>query len=352
MMTQPASDRFQLARRLLAIKQDVSRDVVDQFFTAHPEWDARFGDHGRLQTANDTCFHIDFLAGAIEAGSPDAFGDYSRWSARVLGSRGMDARLLEEHLSRIQERLFVQLMPPDRETVAAYMDTGRNACIQPAPNPDSTGPSNLTARAFLAAILAGRRLAALQIVEQTLNDGQPLTDVYVDVLAASLHAVGRLWEMNRITVAQEHMATAIAQYVLAAIYPRMDPPQHPCGSMVVTGVAGEQHQIGANLVADAMEAQGWAVRFLGTNLPHPSVINAIQEVKAEVLCISTTLVSNLPSVAELIKLVRARLGVQAPRIVLGGAAYRHAPDFLQQVGPVEFFSDLRRALAMLNSPQN
>ncbi len=69
------------------------------------------------------------------------------------------------------------------------------------------------------------------------------------------------------------------------------------GSMVVTGVAGELHQIGANLVADAMEAKGWMVRFLGTNLPHSSVLSAVEQSSADILCISTTIVANLPAVA-------------------------------------------------------
>jgi methanogenic corrinoid protein MtbC1 len=117
--------------------------------------------------------------------------------------------------------------------------------------------------------------------------------------------------------------------------------------MVVTGVSGELHQIGANLVADAMEAEGWAVQFLGSNLPDSSVVAAVEGSSANVLCISTTIVANLPSVVELVRAVRSKLGVRAPKIVLGGAAYLMAPLFGQELGAVELVTDLRRALAML-----
>jgi methanogenic corrinoid protein MtbC1 len=172
-------------------------------------------------------------------------------------------------------------------------------------------------------------------------------DIYVDVFSAALHEVGYLWEQNKINVAQEHIATAITQYAIAMIYPRLVPPALSRGNMVVTGVCGEQHQVGANLVADAMEANGWAVRFLGTNLPHSTVVATLEEVSADVLCISTTLVANLPSAAELIRTVRSKLGLKAPRIVLGGAAFLRTPDFVKELGSAYVFADLRQALAAL-----
>jgi cobalamin-dependent methionine synthase I len=129
--------------------------------------------------------------------------------------------------------------------------------------------------------------------------GHSHLDIYVDVFAESLYRVGKLWEQNTISVAQEHIATSITQYAIAAIYPRLVPVSIQRGRMIVTGVSGELHQIGANLVADAMESNGWTVRFLGTNLPHSAVLATVEEFSPEVLCISTTIVANLASVVEL-----------------------------------------------------
>ena len=161
------------------------------------------------------------------------------------------------------------------------------------------------------------------------------------------YRVGDLWETNRISVAQEHLATSITQYAIAAIYREMVPAEVNRGSMVVTGVAGELHQIGANILADAMEAEGWTVRFLGTNLPHSSILATIREISASVLCISTTILSNLPSVVELMETVRSQMKEDAPKIVLGGAAYRMAPQFASEVGATAAVTDLRGGLALL-----
>lgn len=343
-------DRFNLAQKLLSVKQSVSQSITDDFFLLHPEWEVRYGERGRRHCTADACFHIEFLAGAIEAGSPIAFADYTRWTARMLGARGIDAHAIEENLAQLEKHISPLLLPAERDAVCTFLSLGLQACTQPPPDSGQQaedGPLSLTMRAYLAAILGFQRQAALGVVEEAIQNGARHVDIYVDVISEALHRVGALWEQNRISVAQEHMATAITQYVIATIYSRLAPTA-PCrGSMVVTGVSGELHQIGPNLVADAMEASGWTVRFLGTNLPNPAILAKVEEASADVLCVSTTLVANLLAAAELIQAVRASLGVRAPRIVLGGAAYRLVPQFASEIGSAEVILDLKQALDML-----
>jgi methanogenic corrinoid protein MtbC1 len=350
MMPDSVSERFRLAQKLASVKQNVAQAITDEFFLNRPEWAVRYGERGRQFCTADACFHVEFLAGAIEAGSPEAFGDYSRWTARMLGARGIAAHTLEENLAQLEKHLSPMLLPQEREAVLTFLTRGREACTEPEPASDAQPSGDrlvLTRQIFLAAILSGQRQAALNIVEEALRAGHSHVDVYVNVFTESLHRVGELWELNKISVAQEHIATLITQYAIATIYPRLVPVAVHRGSMVVTGVAGELHQIGANLVADAMEANGWTVRFLGTNLPHSSVLAAVEDISADMLCISATIVANLPSVVELVRAVRSKLSERAPKIVLGGAAYRLATKFAGEVGAMGAVTDLRRALAML-----
>jgi len=349
-MPASASDRFQLARKLESVKQNVARAITEQFFVSHPDWVVRYGDRGRQFCTADACFHMEFLAGAIEAGSPEAFADYSRWTARMLGARGIDAHTLEENFAQLERQLAVELLPEEHAAVLNFLTRGREAATKKTEPAADEGSSEdglgLSRQVFLSAILGGQRQAALNIVDEALRAGHTHVDIYVNVFTEALHRVGELWEMNKISVAREHIATAITQYAIAAIYPRLVPTAVRRGSMVVTGVAGELHQIGANLVADAMEANGWTVRFLGTNLPHSSVLAAIEEISADILCISTTIVANLPSVADLLQTVRSKLNRHSRKIVLGGTAYRVATQFIRDIGPAEAVTDLRRALAI------
>jgi methanogenic corrinoid protein MtbC1 len=116
--------------------------------------------------------------------------------------------------------------------------------------------------------------------------------------------------------------------------------------MVVAGVAGELHQVGANMVADVLDAQGYDVRFLGTDMPPDGILYEVEDHQADVLGISATMLFNLPKVVQLVKSVQARFGQSRPRIVLGGAAIQAAPSLGAELG-VGVATDLRAAVRLL-----
>jgi diguanylate cyclase (GGDEF)-like protein/PAS domain S-box-containing protein len=347
---EPSSYRIQLAYKLLSQKLQIAASFSDELFLISPAWASYYTEQGRQLCAAEARSVVEFLAGAIEADSPEAFEDYARWQARVFGARGVGVQVLVETLNQLERNIAPILLPHERGVVSTFLARGRGACVKGEPSSAATlgaSPADVTVSAFLDAMLEGQRQTALDIIEDTIRSGARHLDIYVDVIAEALHKVGTLWEQNKISVAQEHVATAIAQFVIASISDRPARTPSDRGMMVVTGVAGERHQIGANLVAEAMERHGWRVRFLGTNLPHGAVLEMTENISAEVLCISTTLVANLPSTVELVNAVRAKLGQTAPRIVLGGAAFQWVSPCALDVGSVEIFANLREAVEML-----
>ena len=244
MIPKSFSDRSRLAQKLSSVKQNVAQAITDEFFLSHPDWVVRYGERGRQFCTADACFHMEFLAGAIAASSPEAFCDYLRWTARMLGARGIGAHTLEENLAQLEKHLSVVLLPEEYDAASTFLTRGRKASTESGPSSDVQPLDDrlaLTRQAFLAAILGGQRQAALNIVEEALRAGDSHVEIYVDVFAESLHRVGKLWELNKISVAQEHIATSITQYAIATIYPRLVPGAVRRGTMVVTGVAGELH---------------------------------------------------------------------------------------------------------------
>jgi methanogenic corrinoid protein MtbC1 len=203
-----------------------------------------------------------------------------------------------------------------------------------------------TQRLFLEAILKGQRKAATNLALETLKDGHTISDVYIDIFQESQYQIGRLWETNKITVAEEHMATAITQYVIAQVYPLIESADTVRGKMVVTGVEGEIHQIGANMVADVLESVGWDVRFLGTNMPHQGILRAVEEHGAGAIGISTTMLFNVPKAIHLVSSLRDRFGTENLRIIVGGAVFRSAPELYLEIGADDYAPDLRAILAM------
>lgn len=199
---------------------------------------------------------------------------------------------------------------------------------------------------YLEAILAGRRQDAVDTALGAVERGMDVRDVYVDVLQEALYEVGRRWQAGRISVATEHLATAITQLVVARLYERLPRPEAVRGRVVLTGVEGESHQLGGNMVADALESDGWEVRFLGTDVPTPDVLGALSEHRAGVLAISCTIQPNLPKVSFLVGAVRATFREACPRILVGGGAFRASPGAALEVGADACAVDVREAIAV------
>lgn len=352
MSPMPHARRVQLAETLRRHKISVAEIVTEEFFTRHPDWLARYGEMGRQRGREDAAYHVDFLAGAIESGAVAAFEDYARWTTNVLRSRGIAPAFVAENLRQVGQACSADLSEREREWVTSFVEAACAATAEPPPvvAAESPPPASLAVAqsVFIQAILKGQRQAALNVALEALRHGHAAADVYVEILQNSLYEVGRRWESNQITVAEEHMATAITQYVVAQMYSRLSQSGVARGKMIIVGVEGELHQVGANMVADLLEADGWDVRFLGTNMPHAGILSAIAEHQPTVLGISATMIFNVPKVRQLIDDVRQTFGDRAPNIVLGGSAFRAAPALSAELGAAGFAPDLRSARALVN----
>lgn len=333
-----------IVRALRRHEQAISETVTEEFLARHPDWVTRYGDRARTAGIEDARFHVQFLASAIDNDSPPAFQAYVQWTTGVLESRGIERAFLHENLSQVQAAVAALLSAAEAEVVARF--------IAVSLTPDAAGdgrtvresPRILSSDMFVQTILKGDRRAALTVANEALRDGVGIQDLYADVFQASLIQVGRLWETNAITVAQEHMATAVTQYVMAQVFDRIVPPKDIRGTAVLTGVPGELHQIGAMMIADMLEANGYRVQFLGSNIPIPAIVTAIKDARPDVLGISVTMLFNLQHASRLIESVRA-LG-QPIQIIIGGAAFRIVPDW-QQTGADAYAADVRAAVALL-----
>lgn len=259
----------------------------------------------------------------------------------------MPAESLDEHVADVLAAATERLPAEEVDAVLRVAESAREAAWAEG-RIDWEEPSGAllaTRRLFTEAALRGERRAAVELAEEALRAGTDLRDLYVDLLQASQYEVGRRWQANEISVAQEHMATAVTQVVMTGLYRHLEAPAERRGKAVVTGVEGELHQLGAHMVADMLEADGWDVRFLGTQMPHAGILDVIAEEEPSLVGISATIVPHLPAVRALISDLEARFGDRHPAILVGGGAFRSDERLWREVGADGTGSDLREAVA-------
>lgn len=197
---------------------------------------------------------------------------------------------------------------------------------------------------YLAAQLAGDRREALRLlVDEGLLRGIPLQDVHLKIIQPAQYEIGRLWQENRISVAQEHLATAISQLALSHLYRHL--PRDPSNGKVVmvSCVEGELHEVGARMASDFLEMAGFDVRFLGANVPTGHLVRMVREQSPDLLALSVSMTYHLPALRTALDQVRA-LFPRLP-IAVGGLAFTWVPGLERELGVSFHGKDARELVA-------
>jgi methanogenic corrinoid protein MtbC1 len=199
---------------------------------------------------------------------------------------------------------------------------------------------------YLAALLAGDATRARWLVSNALEEGVGVRDLYLEVLAPALEEVGDRWAAGELTVAHEHHASAITQGVLGTLAPHLRVPPSTGRLAVVACTPGELHALGAQMVTDFLEGEGWEVLGLGAATPGADLAALVDDERPDVVALSTAISGNLEAAVEAIG--RLRELSAPPYVAVGGHAWAHLPDGRwAELGADALFTDPRELCALL-----
>jgi MerR family transcriptional regulator, light-induced transcriptional regulator len=196
-------------------------------------------------------------------------------------------------------------------------------------------------RAYLAATLEGDVEQADVVAQQAIAGGSDLREVCIDVLAPALTAVGDLWQSGAISVAQEHLASAIAMEHLHRIGDRM-PHAAPVGRVVLlTGTPGELHVIGLRMLRIFLESDGYDVVHLGASTPADDLVAMVAARRPDAVGLSTALTTHLVDIPPIIARLKAL--PSPPVVMVGGAAYGGDAHLAARMGADLYARDAQAA---------
>jgi methanogenic corrinoid protein MtbC1 len=344
--------RRALAEELHAGREQIAVSVADRVFARHPEWQDRHAERTRERGQDNVDAQISYLAGAVVAGEPGTFEQYAHWAASVLSARGVPRSFLADNLIELRTEAVQHLERTDVASpagVALVDELIRSglAALEVEPNggsrPAGADVGFQVERGFyLEAAKSGDRDAALAVAHEALDSGATVPQIYRHIVEPVQHEIGRLWQRNEINVAREHAATAVSDSVRERLHTFLDTPRPWRGTALIVPAPGEEHVLGAQLVAHVLEADGWDARFLGTPA-HENILDAVARHDPELVAVSTTVLFNLPAAADLVTAIR-RAGTE-PTILVGGAAFRgHA--LWREIGAHGRGNDLQDAVTL------
>ena len=139
-----------------------------------------------------------------------------------------------------------------------------------------------------------------------------------EVLTKAMQRVGKLWEENEISVADEHLATTTCDYVLSRYAYTKKITSNKTGGprALFLCIEKEQHYLGLKMIALLFQEYGWQTKIFGANLPLEHVVDTVEKWDASVVGISVSIMSHVDRlnryVTELEELEKT------PEVLVGG----------------------------------
>jgi MerR family transcriptional regulator, light-induced transcriptional regulator len=312
-----------------------------------PEVYARFGPKGRTSCAEDLGFHLDFLQPALETGDIDPFVAYLGWLMQVLSSRGVPHRSVEQSLDDLAG-FFGSRMAERGASVAAALGAGKAALRQGivAPTYDRPCPAvREEAIPYAGVALQGRREDAMALLDGAYAREQSLPEVAVHVIQPAMYEVGRRWQDNHVSAAQEQVATALSQTWMARARALATAAPDNGLRALFSCMTGNHHTMGLRMVADAFELDGWTTYNLGADASLQALIARVGDVRPHLVGLSASLPQHLHGLRLAVQGLRQALGGQCPRIVVGGLVINQFPRLAPWAGAEVLGADAVTAAA-------
>ncbi|MEE4185708.1 MAG: cobalamin-dependent protein [Gammaproteobacteria bacterium] len=290
------------------------------------------------------------LSAAVAAGEPALFTARVMWSRQAMKARYQESFALGDTLQSLRAVLSSELPPDSLSEALACIDEALGQYEKELPefSVSLLDPGIATQRLallYLQSALEGNVLEAMETIFDAIDDGLDPRDAITKVLLFAQIEVGHLWHLDQITIAEEHLVTTTTQRAMAVIADRTQRAPDRGKTAVCAAVASNPHDIGIRAIAYLLEMDGWRVVFLGPDVPRNDLPAAVHFFDADIALLSMALSSQLSRLQESIAAIRQSCGEHI-RIMVGGNAFRDAPDIWQRIGADGFAQSAEEALRM------
>ncbi len=199
-------------------------------------------------------------------------------------------------------------------------------------------------KAFVAALLAGARQECIALVEQCRARGHSIVEVEHDLIRPALYCIGEKWRGGQISIAQEHLATALAQSVMAQANWSSPSPEPNGKKVLLACMQGNHHAVGMQMVADAFTLAGWDVHFLGASVPFDALLEHTRQWGPDLLGLSASLPEHVRELSTITEELRRMLADTCPPILVGGQGFDASHAYFDHDGASQWVGDPQAAV--------
>lgn len=344
--------RKQTAEKISNQELDIATAATELHYKLQPELQKRFGKAGREAWLQGVRDHLAYLSEAILTSSQALFKNYVTWAQEKLAARNIPAGDLAVNLNCVKE-VLAQRLPIENYVIAAkFMNSAllqlEKKVARQASYLEEEAPLSSLASLYLKHLMDGDRSAASKLILDEVEKGTGVQDIYMHVFQPVQYEIGRLWQQDKISVAQEHYSSAATQLIMSQLYFKIVGSEKSGHKMVAACVSGDLHEIGLRMVSDFFEMEGWDTYYLGANTPKKSIIKALHEQKPDLLLLSATMAYHLHEITEVIAAIQTDAALRHVKVMVGGYPFNAAPKLWKETGADAYAGNASDAVEQAN----
>lgn len=338
----------QTADAVRELKHSLPENVLQKHFELEPLLKDKYTNRQINLYREDTGYHLSYLAESIANNEPILFNEYLSWAKIFFENLPVTNEEIILNLELLRDALTDNLPKEMADITTLFINNGINHYNNQSPMQASfineTNPLNKLAKDYLHFLIVGDKRGAHNLIMKAVESGTSIKEIYLNVFQVTQKETGRLWQMSKISVAQEHFITAATQLIMSQLYPLMFDSKNNGYKVFIACVSGELHEIGARMVADLFQMEGWDSYYFGANVPQSSLLSEINLHRPDLIAISATMTFNLPSVSDLILMIRNNKDFQYAKILVGGYPFLLTGNLWEKIGADGYADDALGAI--------
>jgi trimethylamine corrinoid protein len=172
------------------------------------------------------------------------------------------------------------------------------------------------------AIVEGDNPRARELAREAIRSGVDLNEVIDKGYVPGIQAVGELWEKGDYFLPELITSAECMKAAMDILQPEMakaNIKSRSLGKVVIGTVEGDIHDIGKNLVASMLQANGFEVFDLGADVKLERFIEKAEAEKADLICLSALLTTTMLNQKRFIEMLRQKGFYGKYKVLVGGA---------------------------------
>lgn len=184
---------------------------------------------------------------------------------------------------------------------------------------------------YLDALLRGDRKESRDVIEKTLQTGTPVNSVYADIVWPVMVEIEGLLRKEQIDPAAEHMATRINRTIVDQLQNKLPRKSSKEKMITVCCAPDEAQELGAQMMADLFESDGWNVKFIGGGLSNDDILAFVHKNPSDIFLIYGSTAKQAPGIRKLIDTIKEINANPNMKIMLSGGLFNRAEGLWQEM---------------------